>query len=80
LTSNLFLPSLVLSDGPDLNAFAEVFGLEEVAISASGISMSAMVEKESPRSTEIEGAKYRRLLAGAYERRSLQKTRPRMRR
>ena len=44
-TSNLFLPSLVLSDGPDLNAFAKVFGLEEVAISASGISMSAMVDK-----------------------------------
>src|SRR5436309_214183 len=36
--------------------------------------------KESPRSTEIEDAKYRRLIAGAYESRSLQKTRPRMRR
>jgi hypothetical protein len=43
-TSNLFLPSLALSDGPDLDDFVGAFVLEELAISASGISMSAMVD------------------------------------
>jgi hypothetical protein len=44
-----------------LDAFAGAFGLEEVAISASGISMSAMMNKESSeRPSEIENAKCRR--------------------
>jgi len=44
-TSNLFLPSLALSAGPDFDAFAGPFGFEELATSASGISMSAMTHR-----------------------------------
>jgi len=57
-TSNLFLPSLALSDGPDFSALTGAFDFEEVASSTSGMSISAIVDKgASVGSYEVESVK-----------------------
>lgn len=59
------MPSLALSDGPDLDAFVGAFVFDEVAISASGISVSAMLNSESFESpSEAEKEEYTRYVAG----------------